>query len=141
MGRLAPICNDRPVPTGLMVLAGILCLFVPALAMIPYSVLFFETARETPQLIELFAYMGWIFGLFALPFALFLAHLANRDGVNGWLPTIVGGAGLGALAAVFLGGLEPLFLGLCVALGTAYALSFWALAHGMAHLRDRKAPS
>lgn len=139
MGRLAPIRTDRPVPTGLMVLAGILCIFVPALAMIPYSVWFFETARETPQVVELFVYMGWIFGLFALPFALFLAHFANRAGVNGWRPTIIGGASFGALGAIFLGGFEPMFLGLYIALGMAYALSFWALAHGMAYLRDRKA--
>ncbi|UWQ94734.1 hypothetical protein K3728_13630 [Rhodobacteraceae bacterium M385] len=104
MGRIAPIRTARPVPTGLMVLAGILCHF-------------------------------------ALPFALILAHFANRHEINGWRATIAGGAGFGAMAGILLGGPEPQLMGLSVALGTAYGLSFCALAHGMAHLRDRKARS
>lgn len=137
--RLSPIRTDKPVPTGLMILAGILCLFVPVVILIPFSLVLESPLGAEPLSVELFVYMGWMFGLAALPFALALAHFANRKGINGWLPAIAGGAGFGAFAAILMGGNEPEFLRLSIALGTTYAATFWALAHGMARIGERGA--
>lgn len=137
--RLSPFRTDMPVPTGLMILAGILSLFVPMIFMVPISLALENPVDAPPPMIEFFIYTGWIPGLVALPFALVPAYFANRDGINGWLPTILGGAVFGAIASILMGGHEPGFLALSVALGVTYAATFWALAHGMAHVLEQRA--
>lgn len=135
--RLAPLRTNNPVPTGLMIVAGVLCPFVPVVLMIPYSLLVENPSDAPQQLVELFVYVGWMFALAILPFALVPAYFANRDGINGWLPALLGGAVFGGLAAIVVGGSDPEFLGLSVALGTTYAAAFWALAHGMTRIKEK----
>lgn len=138
--RLSPFRTDAPVPNGLMVLAGILCVFPPLMVLIPASIYLPDSTWL--DRIELFVYVGWVFGLVAMIPTLIAAHFANRAGVNGWLLTLGGGFLIGSFVGLILdGGYHSDFAFLASFLGLAYAAGFWAMAHGFAALRDRGAPA
>lgn len=130
------------MPTGLMIVAGILCLFVPVVLMILINVIKLNLGFDPdspPVAADLFISFGWIPGLVILPFALGLAHWANKTGVNGWLLPPVAGALFGALATLVLDAGRVDILAGGMALGALYGAVFWLLAHGFSFLAARKA--
>lgn len=132
MGRLAPLRTGVTLPLGVMVAAGVVCVFVPLTGLIAYNLSFADPNREMPSQAEMFVFFGWLPGLIALPVALFAAHRLNARGINGWLASPLAGAVIGALVGlVWSKGQYPAFVAYAAALGTAYGASYWALSHGM----------
>lgn len=130
--RLSPLRTDAIVPTGLMIVAGISCVFVPIILAIPLYMILDVQTRTMPLMAEVFVFFGWLPGLVALPFALALAHWANKRGLNGWLLPPIAGTAFGLLAAIVMNGAgHASFMAASMALGALYGLLFWVLAHGL----------
>lgn len=128
--RMGSIQTGVSLPSGLIVVAGLGCVFVPVLMMIPVTMILDRQDRGIPYLIEFFVYYGWAFGLAALILALPLALYANRRGINGWLSAITTGAAFGALSSVFFSdGISADFVGATTLLGATYGACFWILSH------------
>ncbi|WP_461425015.1 hypothetical protein [Gymnodinialimonas sp.] len=123
------------MPTGLMIVAGLSCVFVPIVLMIPLYLVLDVRTQSLPLLAEVFVFFGWLPGLVALPFALALAHWANRNGLNGWLLPLIAGALLGGIGALAIDGDFHLsFLAASMTLGVLHGACFWTMAHGLSVL-------
>lgn len=127
---MRPTQTGVSLPSWLILVAGVGCVFLPVLLMIPITMLLDDPTREAPYLVELFVYFGWAFGLAALVLVLPLALYANRRGINGWLSCITTGAAVGALSSVFFhDGISAFWISATTALGATYGACFWILAH------------
>ncbi len=80
---LAAFRSGVDIPPGLILVAGIGCLFMPLLFYTLSYLIFGVVGGSVVNWIETFLVFGIPFGLVALLLALPLAHYANRRGVNG----------------------------------------------------------